>query len=149
MTISLINRDQQDTLTWKGDKSGEYTIQSGYKFLIIENLHLRGISDTSQNLLTNYFARIWSLAILNKIKIHLWRVIHNYIPTLYNLQSRRLSCNATCLFYSKEVKTAEHIFRDCRFTQEIFQLLGVDTSHISEDQPWKDWLAYLFINSDL
>ncbi|KAL4379420.1 hypothetical protein GQ457_02G006440 [Hibiscus cannabinus] len=41
---------------------------------------------------------MWNLSLPSKVKITLWRIASNFLPTLYNLQRRRLNVRNVCPF---------------------------------------------------
>ncbi|MBA0580959.1 hypothetical protein Gorai_023156, partial [Gossypium raimondii] len=52
----------------------------------------------------------------NKIKINLWRIKNNYLPTLSNLKIQRLKNDVVCPTCSEEEENIKHLFQDCKFT---------------------------------
>lgn len=68
----------------------------------------------------------------------------NFIPTLSILKSRKLRNDDECLVCSFGEEIVEYIFRDCGFTKQILQEVGMDTSPSNTRQVWKQWLACFF-----
>lgn len=65
--IPLCWIEQSDCLLWPADKSGQYSIKTGYQLLCeVENANVASSSDTSK--LEQFWKRVWKLHILNKIK---------------------------------------------------------------------------------
>lgn len=49
----------------------------------------------------------------NKIKIMIWRVSWNYIPTMVNLNDRRVAHSNKCPRCKVDVETFWHVFVEC------------------------------------
>ncbi|MFQ6661549.1 hypothetical protein Gotur_029671 [Gossypium turneri] len=101
----------------RGDATGEYTVRSGYKRL------LQG-EDTSEprhynNGHTIFYNKLRLTNLPSKVKITIWRLFNNYIPTYWNLHYRRLRSSAVCPRCSDGTETIEHVFRDCIIVKEI------------------------------
>ncbi|KAA3469447.1 reverse transcriptase [Gossypium australe] len=59
LSILLVSGTQSDETIWRGDRSGEYTVNSGYKWLITEEIHLLGNNVTTHSkYVRNYFTRL-------------------------------------------------------------------------------------------
>lgn len=119
MLIPLVRSEPQDLLIWRGDNTGVYTVKSGYKWQITAE----GFSSQT-NYTTTFFTKLWGLWLPSKIRIHLWRISNNYIPTLYNLRIRKLITNTFCPVCQAEEETVSHLFRGCSFTQQVLRGLG-------------------------
>ncbi|KAK5787366.1 hypothetical protein PVK06_042020 [Gossypium arboreum] len=108
---------QRSKLVWRGDATGEYTVRSGYKRL------LQG-EDTSEprhynNGHTIFYKKLRQTDLPSKVKITIWRLFNNYIPTYCNLHYRRLRSSAVCPRCSDGTETIKHVFRDCIIVKEI------------------------------
>lgn len=104
-------------------------------------------NDVQQQELQAGYTKLRNIEVPSKIHIHLWRVLNNYIPTLSNLKLRKIRSNDLCLFYNQEGETISHLFRDCLFAQEVFQLLGIEISGVDIRQEWKMWLVEIIRNN--
>ena len=70
-------------------------VKTGYCFLRMENQNQQpGQSETL--LLKPLWQRIWSLKNLSKVKILIWRVVKNSLPTKQNLVRRKIINNDYC-----------------------------------------------------
>ena len=93
--IPLCWTDQEDCLICPGCKDSNYSVKTGYQLLCeSENLGATSSSDSSKQ--TLFWKRIWKLHIPNKIKVFLWRVCSNALPTLENLKKRKILEDAKC-----------------------------------------------------
>ncbi|KAA3463976.1 reverse transcriptase [Gossypium australe] len=116
LTIPLASSRPRDELIWRGDNTRVYTAKSGYRWLITEGVP-------------------------SKIRILMWKIAHNYLPTLHNLSIRRLAVNSLCPVCQSEEESVEHLFRDCPFTHQVLSGVGTPLSTHNNEISWKNWLA--------
>ncbi|KAL5764705.1 hypothetical protein ACOSQ2_017299 [Xanthoceras sorbifolium] len=93
LKIPLSLGDCVDSLIWHFDKNGEYSVKSGYRVAAQEKLSLTGSSSSPDS---KWWLALWNLNIPPKIKIFIWRVCHNAIPSLCNLCSRKIVVDPCC-----------------------------------------------------
>ncbi|KAL5767312.1 hypothetical protein ACOSQ2_014095 [Xanthoceras sorbifolium] len=93
LEIPLSLGDCADSLIWHFDKTGEYSVKSGYRVAAQEKLSLSGSSSSPDS---KWWLALWNLNIPPKIKIFIWRVCHNAIPSLCNLCSRKIVVDPCC-----------------------------------------------------
>uniref|UniRef100_A0A8R7TBU0 Reverse transcriptase zinc-binding domain-containing protein n=1 Tax=Triticum urartu TaxID=4572 RepID=A0A8R7TBU0_TRIUA len=89
-----------DQVIWKLSKGG-FTTKSVYEWL-------------EKDLLGPNYKLIWKAKIPLKIKIFLWQLFQNAIPTRDNLCKRNWPGNPTCSF-CHNIETADHLFFGCVF----------------------------------
>ncbi|KAL5802859.1 hypothetical protein ACOSQ4_031164 [Xanthoceras sorbifolium] len=93
LEIPLSLGDCADSLIWHFDKSGEYSVKSGYRVAAQEKLSRSGSSSSPDS---KWWLALWNLNIPPKIKIFIWRVCNNAIPSLCNLCSRKIVVDPCC-----------------------------------------------------
>ncbi|KAA3474504.1 reverse transcriptase [Gossypium australe] len=139
LAIPLVSSRPPDTLIWRGDNTGCYTVKSGFKRIITaENPSLQN-EDSA-----NFFTKLWALKIPSKICIFIWKLVHNFLPTKVNLNMRQLTASTICPVCQGGVETVHHLFRDCSFTKQILQGIDVADSEDNRGPTWKDWLVKEF-----
>ena len=82
--IPLSNHDHADKLFWPGNTHGDYSVRSGYRFLVDEeDVNLPGSS--RPNPLQDLWKSIWSLKVPKKCQMFAWRATREALPTKLNL----------------------------------------------------------------
>lgn len=86
LNIPFSRYPSEDHITWRGETSSEYSVRSEYKLLLqgLTNPNARQEQNTEGDL----YKKLWLLNLPQKIKITMWRIICNFIPTLNNLHYR-------------------------------------------------------------
>lgn len=65
---------------------------------------------------------LWRTKAPEKMKITVWRLSNNWVPTIANLHHRRLSADAACYICGLEVETSIQTCRDCPCAAQIWDL---------------------------
>ncbi|KAL4332661.1 hypothetical protein GQ457_07G043390 [Hibiscus cannabinus] len=142
-SIPLSQTRSLDEIVWRCDGSGNYSVKSGYRVLCAEqaSTHVDGSSE--------FFSALWVINVPAKVKITMWRIVNNFIPTFQNLQIRKMQVANACPFCQSTGETVEHLMRDCGFVQQLMSKLNFPATSIHVAGPWKNWVAsYFAILSD-
>lgn len=139
LIILIIGIDLPDARIWRGETSSMYFARSGYKWL------LKGVI-IQQPLLKNFYNNLWSLQLANKIKITLWRIFQNYIPTFTNLQNRKLQVLNACPLCHASEEYVVHLLGECLVCNQILNGVRVYLDPSSNIQEWESRLATYFVN---
>lgn len=82
----------------------------------------------------------------SKILIIVWWISRNFIPTMANLNFRRLTASEICSRCCKGVETTEHIFWEYLVSIETWRSVGLQWVLMSTTPNWFDWLTWVFNN---
>ncbi|KAA3474146.1 reverse transcriptase [Gossypium australe] len=120
LSIPLARPDVEDVLVWRYDNTGIYTVKSGYRVLIASRPQLTSNNMEDDGKYKNFYKQLWELQIPSKIKIHLWRLIRNYVPHLCNLKKRRLTLEVVCPLCKAAPEDSDHLLWSCeRYVHEL------------------------------
>ena len=118
-SIPFCITEQPDELIWPHSATSAYMVTTGYRFLQTENQNQQpGQSDTL--LLKPLWQRIWSLKYLSKVKILIWRVAKNSLPTKQNLVRRKIINNEYCDHCQLQHEDVLHALYLCSKLKEIW-----------------------------
>ncbi|KAG8480403.1 hypothetical protein CXB51_025112 [Gossypium anomalum] len=115
-----------ETNTWKQDIIQSIFDEEQLNKERLQMANYRGGTRIHNEIPTNFFTKLWELQVPSKIRILMWRIANNYLPTLHNLKVRQLAVNPLCLVCQSEEESLDHLFRDCSFTQQV--LRGLEKS---------------------
>ncbi|KAL5834454.1 hypothetical protein ACOSQ4_013951 [Xanthoceras sorbifolium] len=99
-------------------KTGEYSVKSGYRVAAQEKLSLSGSSSSPDS---KWWLALWNLNIPPKIKIFIWRVCHNAIPSLCNLCSRKIMVDPCCSRCGDAPESSAHALFWCSSVRSIWE----------------------------
>ena len=108
LPLSLL--PQPDSVVWRPEKSGCYSVKSGYKLLCELDTIRPRVSDSQKCLWKN----IWKLKVPGKIKHFLWKACTNSLPTKENLLKRKILQEPDCPRCNSEPESAVHAIWSCR-----------------------------------
>ena len=105
-----------------GNKRGDFTIKSAY-FVAIKILDTRVEGECSfGDPNARVWRKIWSLKLLEKIKIFSWRDCVNGLPVLTNVAAKGIQTYCTCSIYDKEPESLIHALISCDFAISMWSL---------------------------
>lgn len=107
-----------DRLIWHHDRSGSYTVKSGYRLAskLVENASLME---------EGHWKVLWKLKIPPKIKDCLWRVCRDVLPNKVNLFRKHLVDDKWCVFCGADMETTWHTFFSCPFALNCWTKAGL------------------------
>uniref|UniRef100_A0A2N9HZK5 Reverse transcriptase domain-containing protein n=1 Tax=Fagus sylvatica TaxID=28930 RepID=A0A2N9HZK5_FAGSY len=117
--IPLSNHYHADKIIWPCNTNGEYTVRSGYRFLVDEeDKNLPGSS--MPNPLQDIWKSIWSLKIPRKCQLFAWKASREVLPTKLNLQKRQIPVGTTCEICGEKDEDAIHALWSCKHLQSVW-----------------------------
>ncbi|KAL0463289.1 UNVERIFIED_CONTAM: hypothetical protein Slati_0216500 [Sesamum latifolium] len=124
-SISLGSSYSDDLQIWHYNKNGNFSVKSAFYLahqLSAENSgsHAGQSSDHAGNR-----SFIWNAKIPNKVKIFLWRLHKEAIPTMSTLIRRRCMVKPACSTCGAVEENSRHIFIDCPFARQLWALSNI------------------------
>lgn len=134
----------EDKLVWTKAEDGEATVKSVYKLLGAQQQETQGMVHNA-----NFWKGLWSMEILPKWKVFLWRLINRALALNVNLCKRGILVHKNCHLCGKEEEDERHLFRDCVITKHIWRSsdLGIsaeDARNISINNWIINFLTYIW-----
>ena len=93
--IPLCRSIQEDVLIWPFNPDGEYSVQSGYRFLQEANTFQQP-GPSNAEAMKPLWSKIWGLEVPNKVKNLIWHACTNSLPTKVNLARRKITSDSLC-----------------------------------------------------
>lgn len=123
--IPWSNRRTKDCMIWAYTPKGTFTVNSAYKVaLSLTPLKtMEGASHTNNQ--GQFWRKIWSLNVPNKLKNFAWRVSRNILPTKSNLCSRQVLDDPTCDACGVAAETSGHLFCECTCARDVWDAIGI------------------------
>ncbi|KAK8649473.1 hypothetical protein V6N13_130202 [Hibiscus sabdariffa] len=134
-----------DLRIWRGDRSGIFSVRSGYRWLINSTDDSSNDPPTVEETWQNKFYKyVWALKLPSKIRIHFWCVINNFIPTFSNLVTQKILAQSQCLLCQSDCETVSHLVKGCSFVQKVLSELRIFTCPWQPEQSFVSWLFSAF-----
>lgn len=135
-----------DRLVWNHSKSGQYTVNSGYKWAKALDKRLRGDEGTSSDTAerdAKLWKEIWNLNVKKKIQHFIWRACHDRIPVGTSLKKKGMMIDDVCKQCGEAKETVEHLFFFCPRARITWKLApvhweGLEHSTFSFKEWWRE-----------
>lgn len=111
-------RSVNDRIAWTRSCDGFYSVKSGYQ---LWHYQFVGNANVIQS---KGWSRIWRLQVPHKVKIFIWRFCRNNVPVRNRLKSKAVSVPILCPMCNSDVEHLLHIFFDCPFASNCWQVVG-------------------------
>jgi hypothetical protein len=124
LRIPISGRSGTDFVSWPHDKFGQYTVRSAYNlartaafFSRQGNARHGASSDTIAK--EKVWKALWSIQAPGKMKVVLWRLVHDCLPTGHQLQRRLIPTDDICMLCGHSERV-EHLFLFCPFAHAVW-----------------------------
>lgn len=112
----------EDFWIWKHNKSGDYSVKSGY-WLAYQIYRGTIISQATLQPSTNDLkAQVWKLQTEPKIKVFLWKVLSGAVPVLDLLSCRGMKLDTSCQSCGCEGESIQHVLFGCSFPRQVWAM---------------------------
>ena len=112
LSIPLPHTPRADKLIWVPNSKGVFSIKFAYRSAIHQSL--------PQSTSPPPWRKIWNLNAPERLKMFLWRIEVNIIPTRENLMKRLNITHSSCVLCGSDLETALHIFFKCPVARAIW-----------------------------
>lgn len=115
----LFNSIEQDKWIWTHNSTGLYSVKSGYYLAmntLVDSSHLK--SEGEWNL-------IWNLHAPPRVKLLLWRVCRNALPSHEQLRARNVNCSSLCIRCEAVLENSWHLFITCPVSVACWTRFGL------------------------
>jgi hypothetical protein len=120
-----IRDDFEDFPAWYHDSKGIFSVKSAYRVYIqLRDANLDTSSRNEEE--KSHWKQIWDLPCLPKIKNFVWRLAHNSLPIMANIQHRGMECDTHCICCNGQYEDGAHLFLKCRETKALWKNIGMD-----------------------
>jgi hypothetical protein len=134
-----LRQGMEDTIAWHFDKKGVFSVRSCYQL----GIHLRDHQeqrDTSSSAIPSarspLWNTIWNLKLPGKVRIFLWRLCHNSLPTRMNIKRKRVELDTICPMCYRADEDGGHLFLKCKKVRQVWrELLMEDTRMMLLEAP--------------
>lgn len=115
----------QDFWSWIYNKSGEYSVKSGYWLASKENnskVHQEAMIQPSINDLKD---KVWHHQTMPKIKVFLWRAMSGALPVAAQFLARSMQSDPRCQACGLEIESVNHVLFTCSIARQVWALSEV------------------------
>ncbi|XP_074328182.1 uncharacterized protein LOC141666094 [Apium graveolens] len=132
----------RDRIAWVHTTNGQYSVKSAYYQW--SQAHSVG-EEISRSV---GWKRLWQLPVPHKIRVFIWRLCRNTIPVRYRLSGKGVPVTISCSVCIVDVEHLRHLFFECSFARECWQLLDLDFDMYDMEYV-SNWLVSFFATGQL
>ncbi|KAL9688142.1 hypothetical protein QQ045_032557 [Rhodiola kirilowii] len=138
--------DSENKYLWKGESSGAFTVKSAYKMAVkLQSMKQLSEGEQSNNRDTQgFWKNLWSLKVPARVKIFVWRLYYDCLPTMRNLLIRGCEVIDKCYLCDSPGENAVHVFQNCWWMRSLlncFDLPVAVWSNLCDSPGYWLWLA--------
>lgn len=111
LAIPLATSSSEDKLYWRFEDSGIYSVKSAYRFLQTQK------DSWNAEMADKLWHTLWSIRAPPKALNLVWRALTDCLPTLSQLQLKRVQVQATCPTCQQEVESIMHSLVTCHLAR--------------------------------
>lgn len=130
LQIPIYHQQTEDFVAWHLTKNGIFSVRSAY---------YKQWEDTYANEKMNTFGqggstphpiwkKLWNLKLPGKVRIFIWRCLHNAIPCLCVLANRHIGNNSQCPICNQSAEDISHALFKCERAKLVWEALGWKSS---------------------
>nr|XP_027086514.1 uncharacterized protein LOC113708252 [Coffea arabica] len=148
LNIPLSLTGREDSYYWQHNAGGNYTVSSGYQFLMKERSEAEkeqveavgsSIREGSQQA-KQMWKTLWKLNIKHKIKIFIWKCITGALPVRAEIYRKTRLGDPVRRMCREEQESVEHLFFSCPHTQEVWKAAPIKWDGVVDQQgSFKRW----------
>lgn len=105
----------KDQLIWSQEKHGHFSVKSAYKLSQMAVECSKATAESSHVRQDNreMWTRMWKLPVKPKVKIFLWKCLHDWLATNMAIQKKGMQVDETCRRCGLAKESREYIFFHC------------------------------------
>ncbi|XP_074306059.1 uncharacterized protein LOC141641287 [Silene latifolia] len=135
--IRLCESSPTDDWCWDPSKDGEYTVKSAYHLLFDQGEHEEQSEFARDKWLWN---TIWRTPVLPRVKLFIWQLCHDALPTRNNIGRRLGLSDVECPFCSNMMETCLHMLRDCGWVYGVWEGVGMEEQVEIRVERVREWV---------
>ena len=118
----------EDYVAWQFTKTGSFSVRPAYYAEWEDQYGAKIGSNGGQSSSLNHpvWKKIWRLKMPCKVKIFIWRCLHNSIPFRSTLANRHIPINDECPWCQGAAEDVRHVMFTCSRAKMIWRELGLN-----------------------
>ncbi|XP_074298496.1 uncharacterized protein LOC141629381 [Silene latifolia] len=135
--IRICDAQAVDDWCWDHTKDGQYSVKTAYHLLT-------GREDAAEQ---SDWARskwlwkvIWRTPVIPRVKIFMWQMCHDALPTRHNIARRLDLRDEECQFCSFNSETCLHIFKGCGWVTGVWEGVGLMEQVEVRAERMREWV---------
>lgn len=129
-----LRSNMEDKVAWHCDPKGVFTVKSAYRLGVRIREEVShsdaGPSSASMNS-SSRWNKLWSINLPAKVRIFLWRLAHDSLPTRMNIKRKHVQLETLCPVCSRFDEDGGHIFLKCKFVKQVWRGMDLEVVRLN------------------
>ena len=127
LQIPIFHHETEDFVAWHLTKTGTFSVRSAYYRQLEDSYIDHNVNPSWISASVNHpvWRKLWSLKLPSKVKIFLWRCLHNAVPCRCVLANRHIVNSSQCPVCRIQSEDVAHALLKCGRDTEIWTALGL------------------------
>jgi hypothetical protein len=122
--IPISRRMEEDFACWPFTRHGTYSVRSGYnlarKAKFFQERSKAGGLNLDWVATEKLWKALWKITAPGKMKIHVWRFVHDCLPSGVQLRKRQVPETGPCIFCGR-MESSAHALLTCQFARVVWR----------------------------
>ncbi|XP_074308855.1 uncharacterized protein LOC141643553 [Silene latifolia] len=143
--IQLSDIKPIDDWCWDHTKDGQYSVRTAYHLLMGRGGEAEQSDYGRSKWLWNV---IWKTPVIPRVKIFMWQLCHDALPTRHNIGRRLALRDEDCPFCSCNMETCLHVFWGCGWVSGVWEGVGLEEKVDIRAERVREWVEGVFREGD-
>ncbi|CAM8948389.1 unnamed protein product [Rhodiola kirilowii] len=144
----IVWNEEDQRWWWSADSKGVFSTKSVYMKLKAKQENVisaqKGESSDKRPV-KSFWRQLWRLKMQGKVKIFIWRLFHDFLPSSLNLARRGCDTDLGCKVCGFKVESTLHVMLDCWWAQSFWKLMRINSNFLDiKFTSTGDWLWHCF-----
>ncbi|KAL0403938.1 UNVERIFIED_CONTAM: hypothetical protein Sradi_2034600 [Sesamum radiatum] len=117
---------QEARWRWRFNRKGYFTVRSAYnQAIIMRDREVPSSSISNPALMSQrglLWRTIWNTRVSLRVRVFMWRMCMDVLPTLDKLERRKAGINTLCGICGMQGESVKHVFLECQFARQFWAL---------------------------
>ncbi|KAL0458285.1 UNVERIFIED_CONTAM: LOB domain-containing protein 29 [Sesamum latifolium] len=119
----------EDRIIWHFTKNGLFSVKSAYH--LAQSLDDLPSPSSLRQTEQRWWSFLWQAKIPSKVKVFIWRICTDALPTAANLNRRIASTSFSCPFCNDDMEDIPHMLFHCPFARQVWSLSNIGWHSLS------------------
>ncbi|CAM8882279.1 unnamed protein product [Rhodiola kirilowii] len=140
--------EEEQVWRWTADGRGVFSTKLVYMKMKADYESMTNATKgecSDKTLVRSFWKHLWRMKMQGKVKIFMWRLFHDFLPSSLNLVKRGCGSDLCCKVCGFGVESTIHVMLDCWWAQSFWRTMKIDCGFLDiKFSSTGDWLWYCF-----
>lgn len=122
-----------DHVAWHFEPKGVFSVKSTYRLGVSireAKSHSDASSSSETQVNTSKWNKLWCMKLPAKVRIFLWRLAHDSLPTRMNIKRKHVDLDTLCPVCRRLDEDGGHTFLKCKFIKQVWRGMDLEETRL-------------------